>query len=188
MTDGQTTDTTDDAATTDNGASDATGKTFTQEQVNDLIAREKGNLQRRYGDYDDLKTKAAEFDKLADAQKTDLQKATDRAAELERQNADLTRQVQESKVTAAIASAAGAKGIVDADAASKLLDWAAIQYDQDGRPSNLDALLDDLVKARPYLAGQTSAGGGGFDGGSRGGASGSATDMNQLIRQAAGRM
>jgi hypothetical protein len=70
-TDAGTTTTTDEP-----GNGDAGNKTFTQEQVNDLIAREKGNLQRRYADYDDIKSKAAQFDALAEAQKTDLERVT----------------------------------------------------------------------------------------------------------------
>ncbi len=41
--------------------------------------------------------------------------------------------------------------IVDEDAAYRLLDAARIEYDAGGNPSNVEALLKDLVKAKPYL-------------------------------------
>jgi hypothetical protein len=59
-------------------------KTFTQDQVNDLIAKAKGDFQRKYADYDDLKAKAARLDELEAASKSDVEKATERAAEAER--------------------------------------------------------------------------------------------------------
>lgn len=51
------------------------GSTFTQEQVNDLIAREKGRFQQKYGDYDDLKSKATELDQIREANASELEKA-----------------------------------------------------------------------------------------------------------------
>jgi hypothetical protein len=77
MADGDGTTAAGTTTTTDEpGNNGDAGKTFTQEQVNDLIAREKGNLQRKYGDYDDLKSKASKFDELTEAQKTDLERVT----------------------------------------------------------------------------------------------------------------
>ncbi len=54
-----------------------TGRSFTQEDVNRLLADDRRKTQARYADYDQLKTKASEFDKLADAQKTEAQKAAE---------------------------------------------------------------------------------------------------------------
>ena len=52
-----------------------TGKTFTQEQVNDLIAREKGKIQAKFEGFDDLKAKAAELDQIKEANASELEKA-----------------------------------------------------------------------------------------------------------------
>ena len=59
-------------------------KTFTQEQVNALIASEKRKLGEKFADYDDLKTKATQFDQLEQDSKSELQKALDRAVEAEK--------------------------------------------------------------------------------------------------------
>ena len=51
-------------------------KTFTQEQVNAFMAEDR----RKFApDYDAVKAKAAEFDKVSEAAKTELQKERDRA-------------------------------------------------------------------------------------------------------------
>lgn len=49
--------------------------TFTQQQVNDLIAREKGKIQARYEGYDDLKAKAARLDEIEAENATEIEKA-----------------------------------------------------------------------------------------------------------------
>jgi hypothetical protein len=58
-------------------------RTFTQEQVNALLAKQKREDAAKFGDYDDLKTKAAELDQLKQASKTELEQALDRATKAE---------------------------------------------------------------------------------------------------------
>lgn len=63
-------------------------KTFTQEEVDKIV---EGRLQRersKYGDmsdYDQLKEKAGKYDELQEASKTELQKATDKVASLQKE-------------------------------------------------------------------------------------------------------
>ena len=60
-------------------------KTFTQEEVNGIVADRLARDRAKYADYESLKQKAEEFDKLQEANKSELQKATERAAELEKE-------------------------------------------------------------------------------------------------------
>lgn len=60
-------------------------KTFTQDEVNSIIAERLGRDRQKYADYEALKEKAEQFDKLQEANKSELQKATERANELEKQ-------------------------------------------------------------------------------------------------------
>ena len=53
-------------------------KTFTQDEVNNIVAERLNRDRAKYADYDSLKQKAEEFDKLQEANKTELQKATER--------------------------------------------------------------------------------------------------------------
>lgn len=59
------------------------GKEFapitSQEQLNRLIGERINAVKSQFADYDDLKTKAAEYDKVTEASKTELQKAIERA-------------------------------------------------------------------------------------------------------------
>lgn len=65
------------------------------------IARERAKIPT---DYDDLKAKAAEFEKWQESQKTEAEKQAERLAEIERENAEL-------KVGKTRAEVAAAKGV-----------------------------------------------------------------------------
>lgn len=72
--------------------------------IGDRLARQKA----QYGDYAELKTKAAEFDRLADAQKSELQKAAERAEKAEARAAELE---QAEQVRGWVAEAAKTAGV-----------------------------------------------------------------------------
>lgn len=63
------------------------GKTLTQDEVDRLIADRLSRERKKFVDYDALKKKAGEFDKLQDAQKSEVEKLNERlaAAEVELQ-------------------------------------------------------------------------------------------------------
>lgn len=96
--------------------------------------------------------------KEAEAQMTEAQKATSRATDLERQLAERTQSYQERAIKYEVQLHAAKLGIIDPDAAVKLLDWSQLEYDADGSPKNAGKLLQDLVKAKPYLAGTPQSG------------------------------
>ena len=51
-------------------------KTFTQSELNAIVADRLSRERGKYSDYEELKTKAAQFDAAEEARKTELQKAT----------------------------------------------------------------------------------------------------------------
>lgn len=60
-------------------------RTFTQEQMNAIIADRVKREREKYADYETLKEKAAKLDAAEEAGKTELQKATEKAASLQQQ-------------------------------------------------------------------------------------------------------
>lgn len=60
-------------------------KTFTQEEVDRIVNDRLYRERSKYADYESLKTKAARFDELEEANKTELQKAVDRADSLKKE-------------------------------------------------------------------------------------------------------
>lgn len=76
------------------------GKTFSQAELEKLIADRVNRERKKYAGFDDLKKKAAEFDKFEESKKTEAQKLNEQlaAAQVELQN----YKVAEIRRTAAV--------------------------------------------------------------------------------------
>lgn len=100
-----------------------------------------------------LEAKVSEFErsKLSDTER--LQAERDAALKTA---TEAQKRAQERAVRADVVIAATKLNIVDPDAAYRLLDAGAIEFDDAGDPKNIAALLTDLVKAKPYLIAQTA--------------------------------
>ena len=68
--------------TQDNNAEGQT-RTFTQEELNAIVGKRLAEEKSKFADYEDLKAKASKFDEMEEANKSELQKATERANALE---------------------------------------------------------------------------------------------------------
>ena len=74
-------------------------RTFSQADVDKIVAERLQRERQKYGDYDSLKDKASKYDQLEEASKTELQKAVDKAAKLQKEldglkQAETIRQVR----------------------------------------------------------------------------------------------
>lgn len=69
-------------------------KTFTQEELNAIVGERLARDREKYADYDLLKKKAAEFDKIEEASKTELEKATEKANALQAELDGIKKQNQ----------------------------------------------------------------------------------------------
>ena len=103
----------------------------TQADLDRIIADRLSRERARYADYDDLKTKAGEYDKVQDAAKSDLQKANDRAEQLARELA--------TEQAARLRHEAAAKAGLSADLAARLQGTTAEELAADA--AALKALL-----------------------------------------------
>lgn len=100
----------------------------------------------------ELEAKLREYE---EAQMSEQERLRKRLAELEREQAEQLRHRQELVVRYEAMLAAQKLGIVDPDAAYRLMDLAAIEFDDDGRPTNVEAVMRQLLQQRPYLAPQS---------------------------------
>lgn len=121
---------------------------------------------------------------LEDAQKTDAERQAERIAELEREKSTWDLERQDWQTRESVTHAALRLGYADPADAYSLIDRASLDFDDAGKPRNVDKLLQDLIAAKPYLAG-ASRPGGSFDGGPRGAAA-AGNNMNDILRRAAG--
>ena len=66
-------------------------RTFTQDEVNAIV---KGRLEKesaKFADYEELQKKASKLDEIEEANKTELQKATEKADALQKQIDEMTK-------------------------------------------------------------------------------------------------
>ena len=75
-------------------------KTFTQAELNAIVQKRLGEQAAKYGDYEELKGKAQKFDEIEEQNKSEVQKANDRADALQKEldgmkKADTVRQIRE---------------------------------------------------------------------------------------------
>lgn len=86
-----------------------------------------------------------------DAQLSEIERIRKQQSELQEQHAALLTQLQEARVQQAVErSAHKLNFLVPAEMVSRLIDWAEVEY-EDGRPTNVEKLLEKLAKAAPEL-------------------------------------
>lgn len=79
-------------------------RTFTQEELDKIVGERLQRERAKYADFEALKEKAAKFDAAEEAQKSELQKANERAEALQKElnslkHADTVRSIREKVAT-----------------------------------------------------------------------------------------
>lgn len=158
-----------------------------QPDIDKIVAARVAQKLKSYGDLNDLKKKAAEYDKAQAANQSETERLQARIAELERQDADRESERQRERLQAVTIREAARLGFRDPDDAIAhiALRSDAVELDADGQPSNVTKLLTSLLKDKPYLSSAVVTGS--ADGGQQGSTSeGKKPGMNELLRAAAG--
>lgn len=120
------------------------GDTISMDEARKL-RREAQQLRKRLTDFED-REKVAQAAALTDAEK--LQQ---RLAELETAHATAQKTHLERVVRYEVMLKANKLGVVDPEAAVKLLDWPALEFDEEGQPTNTEKVLKDLLKTYPFM-------------------------------------
>jgi hypothetical protein len=124
-------------------------ETIDLKKAKDLRSEAK-ELRKRLKAYED----AEEARKLAEM--SAQQRAEHELAELQTRYANDLREKQEQLTHAEIQRSALQQRIKNPALAERALDTAAIEYDEKGAPTNVDALMKKLIQENPYLADQGS--------------------------------
>ena len=132
---------------------EAPAKIFTQDEVNRIQAQTRREANARFGDYQELKTRAARADELEKSQLTDQEKLEARATAAERKAEAAIQQVASAVIASEVKVRASQLGIIDPDAAYLLLDRTNVAYADDGTVSGIDDALTQLIENKPYLKG-----------------------------------
>ena len=84
------------------------GKTFTQAEMDAIIGERLSRERAKYADYDEVKAKAAKYDEVEEANKTELQKAVEERDALKAQVDKLNAEKEHAQ---AVANAANKYGV-----------------------------------------------------------------------------
>lgn len=82
-------------------------KTFSQEEVNAIVGDRLKREREKYADYESLKEKAARLDEMEEASKSELQKATEKARQLEAELSGLRKADEIRKIRENVANETG---------------------------------------------------------------------------------
>jgi len=88
-----------------------------------------------------------------EAKMTEQERLQKRLVELEHQVTEYQQTVQGRTLEYEVKLHAARLGVVDPDAAYRLLDTREIEFGEDGKPANVEKVLRALIAAKPYLAG-----------------------------------
>lgn len=135
-------------------------RTFTQADVDRIVADRLRRVQQKYADYDQLKEKAAKYDEIDQASKTELERERERAHRAEAECDELRQRLQQVMISAEIAKHAGTAGAIDVGDVVKLLaDSPDITVGKDGQVAGAEEAVKRLAKAKPHLFRTGQAGG-----------------------------
>jgi hypothetical protein len=156
-----TTQTTPTTAATPDTTTPAGGKTFTQAELDAVIADRLARERDKFKDFEALKTKAAKLDELEKANLTEAEKLKADLAAAQAAGAERISRAQALLLKAEVKSVAAELGIVDADAAFALMDRANVKVEDNDSVTGVKPALEALLAAKPYLkaAAQTTVGG-----------------------------
>jgi hypothetical protein len=155
--DEDTTDTPDPAGV-DSGSDEGSGDEGKDPRVKEL----SDEAARRRVENKALKTQLEEalqqLKGIEDKDKSEVEKATARVAELEAKQAEMETQLQQERIQRAFL-ASNKYTWHNAERALSLVDLSEVTIDDDGKVTGLDKALEKLAKSDPYLIKATDEGG-----------------------------
>jgi len=132
-------------------------KTFTQADLDRVVEQRLARERSKYGDYDDLKTKASKLDEIEQANASDLEKATKRAETAETKAQAAEERAAAALRRAAVVAEATRAGAVDPDAVFALLTPDSVTVGDDGQVTGVEEAVKALLEAKSYLVGSGTA-------------------------------
>jgi len=186
-------DTQSDATSADDdaGGSDDAGGTTTddkfqaitsQDELDRIVGRRLNKERAKFADYDQLREKAKKYDELDEQNKSELEKAQQRAEAAEQVAADAREEARATRLRTAVITEAVAQKAAKPDQVFRLIDAAEFDLDDNGEPTNAAAVVEAFLADNPHMLGGGGGNGAGKKGADQGARSGGAGD-GQLTRE-----
>lgn len=143
-------------------------KTYTQDEINDIIAKRLERERKKFADYEDVKAKASEYETKLEEQRlaelSEKERAEELAKKFETELNELNSQleakenaIREQAIKNEFIKVASSANIIDVDDAMKLSDLSAVSIGDDGAVVGVDDVIKTLVENKPYLVAKKQA-------------------------------
>lgn len=139
---------------------------------------EAANYRRRLREFE------TEAEQRRQAELSELERERERAEAAERRLEEAQRAAREARLESVAVERAGHLGYIAPGIAPQLIRFDDVEWDDDGRPTNTEALLAAILERHPELARQPA---GDLNSGRRPDGTPGGQDMNALLRARAGR-
>ena len=134
------------------------GKTFTQDELNRVVADRLTRERSKYADYDDLKKQAAKLQEIEDAQKSELERAQEAQRVAETAAKQATANADQRLMQAEFLAAAALAGVAHPEDAYALADKTAVLKGDSGALTGVNEAVKALVDAgRLVMSGRPPA-------------------------------
>jgi hypothetical protein len=150
---------------------------------NEAISPE--DLRKLRSENKTLRSRLRPLEEAENRRKQEGQSEEERRAAIERERDEARDQLRRERVERAIVSVSVAQNAVDPDAVVALIRQSEVEFDADGKPTNVETLVKALLRSKPYLSKGNPRGS--ANGGEGGGGTRSSGDFNSMIRRQAGR-
>ncbi len=144
------------------------GRTFTQAEMDAIIADRLRRQKAQFGDYEALKDKATKFDEVQQAQMSELEKVQAERDQAQAERDSALQKANSRLIESAVLAASAKAGMAHPEHAFMLVDLADVSVADDGAVQGVDKAVATLLKAYPEYVGRraapaTDAGAGGGD-------------------------
>jgi hypothetical protein len=164
----------------------AENRTFSQDELNEIIEARLAREKQKYSDYDDLRAAAQRLKDIEDGQLSEQEKLQRQLDEFRTRAEAAEQRYVTNEVKVDFADKAQKAGIVDIKAAWTLAQADKLHGEYDAKADGVsDHDFDELKKRYPYLFTGVTRGAGSIDGAA--GVRSAGMSMNEWIRQQAKR-
>jgi hypothetical protein len=124
-----------------------TERRFTQADLDRIVSDRIKRERQKYGDYDDLKARAAKWAEYEETQKTELERAQEAASKAVAERDQALSAANERLIRAAFLAEAGKSGAQHPEDAYLLADLSAVNIAEDGAVTGVTEQVKALVEA-----------------------------------------
>jgi len=154
----ESTETTETTGTEGAGArtSETKEKMFSQQALNNLLAKQRRDLLGDATDVGELRQKAKAFDELQESSKSDLEKALARADKAEKARSEAFELANKRLIEAAFLAEATSQKAIKPEHLHRLIDHGSVTVGDDGQVTGVKEAVEGFLKANPEYVGRPS--------------------------------